>query len=87
MQDTEIDRHSIVGSFSEKLKERAFGNVDRPVDLSEERKSISAENTFLKDTDHRPTLRAALKEMAADVASSLEKNGVRSAHGAGQGPV
>ena len=75
-QDTKIDLHSIVGSFAEKLKERAFGNDDRPVDLSEERKSISAENTFLNDTDHRPTLRAALKEMAADVAVSLEKNGV-----------
>ena len=75
-QDTKIDLHSIVGSFAEKLKERAFGNDDRPVDLSEERKSISAENTFLNDTDHRPTLRAALKEMAADVAGSLEKNGV-----------
>jgi DNA polymerase IV len=76
MQDTKIDLHSIVGSFAGKLKERAFGNDDRPVDLSEERKSISAENTFLNDTDDRPTLRAALKEMAADVAASLEKNGV-----------
>jgi DNA polymerase-4 len=76
MQDTQMDLHSIVGSFAGKLKERAFGNDDRPVDLSEERKSISAENTFLNDTDDRPTLRAALKEMAADVAASLEKNGV-----------
>jgi DNA polymerase-4 len=74
MQDTNLDLHSIVGSFAGKLKERAFGNDDRPVDLSEERKSISAENTFLHDTDHRPTLRAALKEMAADVAASLEKH-------------
>jgi DNA polymerase-4 len=75
LQDTELDLQSIVGSFAVKLKKRAFGNDDRPLDLSDERKSISAENTFLTDTDHRPTLRAALKEMAADVASTLEKTG------------
>ena len=76
LQDTSLDLHSVVGSFASSLKKRAFGDDDRPLDLSEERKSISAENTFLSDTDHRPTLRAALKEMAADVASALEKNGV-----------
>jgi len=76
LQDTMLDLRPIVGSFADKLKKRAFGNDDRPLDLSEERKSISAENTFLNDTDDRPTLRAALKEMAADVAATLEKNGL-----------
>ena len=76
LQDTAADLHAIVGSFATRLKERAFGNDDRPLDLSDERKSISAENTFLTDTDHRPTLRAALKELAADVAQTLAKNGV-----------
>jgi DNA polymerase-4 len=64
----------IVGSFAESLKARAMGNDDRPVDTSDERKSISAENTFLEDTDDRPTLRAALKELAADVAQTLVKH-------------
>ncbi len=76
LQDTKIDLHGVVGSFAESLRERAFGNDPRPVDLSEERKSISAENTFAEDTDDRPTLRAALKDLAEDVAHTLMKNEV-----------
>lgn len=76
LQDTTADLAPIVGSFAETLKQRAFGNDDRPLDLSDERKSISAETTFRNDTDHRPTLRAALKEMAADVAQTLDKHGL-----------
>ena len=53
-----------------------MGLDDRAVDTSEERKSISAENTFLNDTEDRPTLRAALREMAADIAQTLEATGV-----------
>ena len=70
------DLSGIVGSFAENLKARAFGNDDRPVDTSDERKSISAENTFLEDTDDRPTLRRALRELAVDVADTLDKNGL-----------
>lgn len=76
LQNTTLDLEAIVGSFAGTLKERAIGNDDRPVDLLDERKSISAENTFLTDTDHRPTLRAALKEMAVDVVETLNKEGV-----------
>ena len=71
LQAATSDLAGIVGSFAESLKARAMGNDDRPVDTSDERKSISAENTFLEDTDDRPTLRAALKELAADVAATL----------------
>ncbi len=74
LQHTTINLEAVVGSFAETLKQRALGNDDRPVDLSDERKSISAETTFLNDTDHRPTLRAALREMSADVAQTLEKD-------------
>jgi DNA polymerase-4 len=76
LQTSTINLQTIVGSFAESLKSRAFGNDDRIVDTSDERKSISAENTFLEDTDDRLTLRAALKEMAADVAQCLEKHGL-----------
>lgn len=76
LQTTTLSLEPIVGSFAETLKQRALGLDDRPVDLSDERKSISAETTFREDTDHRPTLRAALKEMAADVAQTLEKEDV-----------
>ncbi len=76
LQTTVIDLHAIVGSFAESLKRRAFGDDDRAVDTDDERKSISAENTFLEDTDDRPTLRSVLKEMASDVAQTLEKHGL-----------
>jgi len=74
LQTKVADLSGVVGSFAESLKARAFGNDDRIVDTSDERKSISAENTFLEDTDDRPTLREALKEMATDVAGSLTKH-------------
>ena len=76
LQDTPQSLEAVAGSFASRLRERALGNDDRPLDLSEERKSISAENTFLNDTDARPTLRAALKEMAQDVATTLARHGV-----------
>jgi DNA polymerase IV len=76
LQDTVLDLKAVVGSFADKLRERAFGNDDRPVDPSEERKSISAETTFLEDTEHRPTLRSALRELALDVAQTLDQHGV-----------
>ena len=76
LQDTRLDLHRLVGSWAFKLKQRAFGEDDRSLDLSDERKSISAENTFLEDTDHRPTLRTALREMADDIANTLECDAV-----------
>jgi DNA polymerase-4 len=76
LQDTSADLSPIVGSFAAKLKERAFGNDERIVDSSEERKSISSETTFLEDTDDRPALRAALSELALDVANTLEQHGL-----------
>jgi DNA polymerase-4 len=76
LQTTTLELQGLVGSFAAKLRERALGNDDRPVDVSDERKSISAENTFLEDTEDRPTLRAALKELAGEVAEALEKHGL-----------
>jgi len=73
LQDRSEELPGIVGSWASKLRERAFGNDDRPIDTSDERKSISSETTFEVDTDHRPTLRHALKELADDVASTLAK--------------
>lgn len=75
LQNTKRDLHAVVGTFADRLRERAFGHDERPLDLSDERKSISSETTFLTDTDHRATLRAALRELAADVAQTLEAQG------------
>jgi DNA polymerase-4 len=74
LQDSKLDLAKAVGSFAGRLRELAFGRDDRPLDLSDERKSISSETTFLEDTAHRPTLRSALRELAADVAHTLEKS-------------
>jgi len=74
LQTKPVDLTRVVGSFAESLKARAFGDDSRPVDVDEERKSISAENTFLEDTEDRPTLRAVLKELATDVADTLGRN-------------
>ena len=76
LQVPSLDLGRVVGSFAETLKARAFGNDSREVDTSDERKSISSETTFLDDTEDRPTLRAALKELAVDVADSLERHGL-----------
>lgn len=74
LQDRSTALAEVVGSYAATLRARAFGNDDRPLDTSEERKSISSETTFAQDTDDRPTLRAALKELALDVAETLKQN-------------
>ncbi|RYD81210.1 MAG: DNA polymerase IV, partial [Verrucomicrobiaceae bacterium] len=74
LQDRSSDLAEVVGSYAATLRARAFGNDDRPLDTSDERKSISSETTFSQDTDDRPTLRAALKELSLDVADTLKKH-------------
>ena len=73
LQNYPGDLRALVGSWGPELKRFAFGEDDRPLDLGDEVKSISSENTFLRDTEDRPTLRACLKEQADDVAKSLAK--------------
>ena len=51
----------------------AFGDDDRALELGDDVKSISSENTFLCDTDDRPTLRACLKEQADEIAGKLAR--------------
>ena len=67
------DLRALVGSFGPKLKQFAFGEDDRPLELGDEIKSISGEETFLKDTDDRQVLRACLREQAADIAARLKR--------------
>ena len=74
LQDFSGDLRAVVGSWGLELKRFAFGDDDRPLDLGEEVKSISSENTFLRDTDDRPTLRACLREQAADIAAKLARH-------------
>lgn len=73
LQNHPGDLRALVGSWGPELKRFAFGEDDRPLDFDDEVKSISSENTFLKDTDDRPTLRACLKEQSDDIAKGLAK--------------
>jgi DNA polymerase IV len=76
LQDTRVDLQRLVGSFAARLKQLAFGEDHRPVEIGDSRKSISSEHTFREDTQDRRILRAALRELAEDVAQTLEKEAV-----------
>ena len=71
MQDYPGDLRALVGSFGPKLKQFAFGEDDRPLEIGDEIKSISNEETFLKDTADRKVLRACLREQAKDISARL----------------
>jgi DNA polymerase-4 len=73
LQDYAGDLRALVGSFGPKLKQFAFGEDDRPLELGDEIKSISGEETFLRDTEDRKILRACLKAQAADIAARLKR--------------
>jgi|ERR1039458_3565389 DNA polymerase-4 len=72
LQDYTGDLRALVGSFGPKLKQFAFGEDDRPLEIEDEIKSISGEETFLRDTDDRKILRRCLKEQAADIEKRLK---------------
>jgi len=72
LQDYPGDLRALVGSFGPTLRRFAVGQDDRPLELGDEIKSISGEETFLKDTDDRKVLRACLREQAADIAARLK---------------
>ena len=72
LQDYPGDLRALVGSFGLKLKQFAFGEDDRPLEIGDEIKSISGEETFLKDTDDRKVLRACLREQATDISSAAQ---------------
>ena len=66
------DLRALVGSFASKLKQFSIGEDDRPLEIGEEIKSISGEETFLRDTEDRGILRRCLKEQAADISARLK---------------
>jgi DNA polymerase-4 len=72
LQDYPGDLRALVGSFGPTLKRFAFGEDDRPLELGDEIKSISGEETFLNDTDDRKVLRGCLRQQAEDIAARLK---------------
>jgi DNA polymerase-4 len=73
MQEYPGDLRALVGSFGITLKRFAFGEDDRPLELGDEIKSISNEETFLHDTEDRKILRHCLREQASDIAERLKR--------------
>lgn len=67
------DLRPYVGSWAGDLKRMAVGEDDRALELGDDVKSISSENTFLRDTAHRPTLRQCLREQADEIAARMQK--------------
>ena len=62
---------AIVGSFSEQLRNFAFGIDERPLHIGDDIKSISSEETFQRDTTDRPFLRNCLWTQAEEIAAKL----------------
>jgi DNA polymerase-4 len=73
LQDYRSDLRALVGSFAGRLKQFAMGEDDRPLELGDEIKSISGEETFLQDTEDRKILRRCLMEQAEDIARRLKR--------------
>jgi DNA polymerase-4 len=73
LQDHPGDLRALVGSFGPKLKQFACGQDDRPLELGDDIKSISGEETFLHDTEDRKVLRACLREQAQDISGRLKR--------------
>ena len=72
LQDYPGDLRALVGSFGPTLRQFALGRDDRALELGDEIKSISGEETFLHDTDDRKVLRACLRSQAEDISGRLK---------------
>src|SRR6185369_7493910 len=72
LQDYPGDLRALVGSWGPGLRQFAFGEDDRPLELGDEIKSISSENTFLRDTADRKVLRGCLREQADEISAKLK---------------
>ncbi|MDB6122834.1 MAG: polymerase [Pedosphaera sp.] len=73
LQDYPGDLRALVGSFGPTLRRFSVGDDDRALEIGEQIKSISSENTFLKDTDDRKILRTCLREQAAEISEKLKR--------------
>jgi DNA polymerase-4 len=71
LQDHAGDLRALAGSFGVQLRAFAFGNDVRPLQLGDEIKSISSEETFERDTTDRLQLRRCLWIQAQELAGKL----------------
>jgi DNA polymerase-4 len=68
-------RRLLPGGVGTMLRDRARGIDPRELELDTERISISVENTFERDISDRERLHEELREMAAEVATALQRHG------------
>jgi DNA polymerase-4 len=73
LQSYSGDLRALVGAFSQRLRAFAFGNDERPLELGDEIKSISSEETFERDTMDRTQLRRCLWEQASEIGAKLKR--------------
>jgi len=73
LQDYQGELRALVGSYAPILRRYAMGEDDRPLEYDGEVKSVSAEETFERDTDDRRVLVPALKDQARELAEKLGK--------------
>lgn len=74
IQDCQDDLRAYVGSWWGELRRMAFGEDDRPLDFSDDIRSVSSENTFARDTADRAVLRGCLREQAEEIAGRLQRH-------------
>ncbi len=73
LQNYPGDLRALVGVFSQRLRAFAFGNDERPLELGDEIKSFSSEETFERDTMDRQQLRRCLWEQSCEIAAKLKR--------------
>ncbi len=73
LQQFQGDLRALVGSFGPRLRQFALGEDDRPLEMGDDIKSISAEETFEHDTADRTVLRACLREQADEISNRLKR--------------
>lgn len=73
LQDYPGDLRALAGSFGSKLREYALGQDDRPLEIGDEIKSISSEETFERDTDDRQILKRCLFAQAKEISERLRR--------------
>lgn len=73
LQNYTGDLRALVGSFASTLRRFAWGEDDRALEFDGDVKSVSAEETFERDTSDRSVLVPALQEQSRELAEKLAK--------------
>ncbi len=87
LQDHAGDLRALVGSFGPRLKQFAFGEDDRPLELGDEVKSISGEESVFAGHGGPEDFAAVSEGAGGRYFGAVETEAARGAHGAGESAV